>query len=299
MTRTDDARFIPPTDDQVRSHLDRHAPRPPSRFEAWLPVIVLASILAAAFALGGTLGVLLPWVMLAGLLLHQGRRQRAIRDAEQKLTQAYELTVLRRPEPCVRLIWRLLPRLSAAPPLHARAVAMLAHNLDQLKAYDSALVAYDRVIDHLPSAHPWSIQLRIQRALAHLANHQLTLADEALRRLRTMSEQITDAATQAALLLAQLVQGAYTNHWEDAVSQSTDLVEKLRPLGVDAAIGHGLAALAHQQLSLRTQDAALMRQAQHWWRLATTLLPPEELVRRLPQLRAAADALPAAERPLN
>ena len=178
---------------------------------------------------------------------------------------------------------------------------MIAHNLDQLKAFEAAITAYDYLIDHLPSTHPWSMRLRVQRIIAQLATHRLTDADEGLRRMRPKTTEMMDATTCAALRLAALIQQVRTYHWSDAAASAADLLGDLRPLGVEAGYGHALLALSYHHLAdAPPSDGALSTDAQPttaaeadkmarlWWSRATVLLPAPVLVDRFPELGALA-----------
>lgn len=291
MTATADSSFIPPTEEQVRRHLDRYTPQERSRLQVWAPLIGLGLVLGAALALAGTAGELLPWLLLIALFFSFGLRDRRMRALEQRVNQVYELTVLRHTTRALRLAWRILPSVRSVPGLYGRTVALLAHNLDMLRCYEAAIAGYDRLLDHLPGQHPWAIQLSIQRTIAQLNSDQLTSGDESLRRLRSMAGTISDGATRAALRLAGLVQQAKTYHWADAVEGTDRLVEELRPLGVEAGYGYALVALAFHHMGERREEA------QTWWRRATLLLSPDVLVDRFPALAVAVANLPARPQP--
>ena len=70
-----------------------------------------------------------------------------------------------------------------------------------------------------------------------------------------------------------------------------------RPLGVEAAYGHALMALAHHQLAQRPQPAKTddVEPMDHntltliWWQRATLLLPVQALVQRFAELQTLAE----------
>jgi hypothetical protein len=240
--------------------------------------------------------VLVPWIVLAGVFSAMSYRVRRLRGLETQVAKVHELALMRRWPQSLRLAWRLIPSLQTMPELHGRTVAMLALGLDQVRAYDAALVAYDHVIERLPAEHPGSIHLRVQRAMVHLATDQLADADSALRRLRGAVAAMGRGAVAAAYRMALLMQQVTTHHFADAVATSDTLLDDLRPLGVDAAYGHALMALSYHQMApdpLSPQH----EQAQQWWSRATLLLPPSALVDRFAQLQPLTQALAPAPRP--
>ena len=235
--------------------------------------------------------LLIGCVMIGALMGLTHWRLRRLRRLEARIVDAQELAMLRHHFPAFLLAWELMPAASAAPMLHGRLVAFIALCLDHLQAYDAAIVGYDHLIGHLPQDHPGSVQLQIQRAVAQLQTDRLTDADDAIRRLRGSAETMRSTATRAAYRLAQLLQHVRTNHFADATALAGELVNDLRPLGVDAAYGHALMALSYQRLD----DAAARAQAAVWWSRATLLMPPSALVdrfRELEPLQALASTAP-------
>ena len=209
------------------------------------------------------------------------------RQLDQRVAQMEELALCRHWVRSLRKAWRLLPSLTTHPVLHHRATTVIATCLDRLKAYDAGIVAYDNLIERLANQDPVSALLRAQRAIAQLVNGQLTDADVALRRLRGHGH----GQVAATCRLASLVQQAQTNHWADAVEQSSsELVNQLRPLGVEAGYGYALMALACYKLT-SNQPSAEPDRAEMWWSYATRLLPVGALVDRFSEVGAAANVL--------
>lgn len=326
--------FTPPTPEQVRRHLERHAARGPSPARLWAPMIVLAMIVGVLI-LGGTspLTIVLAWMILGLAMLGRVLQRQWLLGLEARAVRAQELALRRHWPQSLRLAWRALPSLVSFPELHARLIAVIAHDLDQVKAYEAAIAAYSFLIERLPPEHPASVQFRVQKALAELACDRLSDADQSLRRLRGLIEPHRGSVTGAGYRLATLLQEIRTNHFAEAAASADTLLEELRPLGVEAGYGHALTALAfarmaggqgwarslasfddesHRQGSgmpappdgaaaeertpaQRTEE--LHRQAALWWSRATLLLPVETLVDRFPELefltRPAATPTPA------
>lgn len=272
--------FQTPSAEQVDAHLTRHEPRSPSRLMAWLPLTVLFVALVLSFIRPHPTVLMLPWLVLAGTVGFMSLRIRSLRQVEGQVSQAQELAMLRHHKSALQLAWQLLPSACRSPMTHGRLVAFMGHCLDQLKAYDAAIVTYNYLIAQLPQQHPGSVQLLVQRAIAQLQTDQLADADDTIRGLRGMTEAIRNTATGAAYRLAQLLQLVRTNHFAEAVETSDSLLEDLRPLGVEAAYGHALMALSYRQLT----DPTAQRHADIWWSRATLLLPASALIDRFAEL---------------
>ena len=267
--------FLPlPDAEQVSDYLQKHPLRMPSRGKAWLPLLILGGVLAVSFASDHVMAVFLPWMVLAAILLFFQVRIRRIRQRERDVLDAQELAMLRRHRASLRRAWRLLPQVVAVPAMYHRVVSLLAHCLDHLKAYDSAIVAYNDVVNDLPPQHPVSVQIRIRGAIALLQCDRLTDADEELRRLHHLDASARGTGIEAGYCLAQLIQQVRTNHFSDAVQSADTLLDDLRPLGVEAAFGHALMALSFHHST--EPDAG--PSARLWWARATLLLPEADLV---------------------
>lgn len=279
--------FIPPTAEQVGAHLDRCPPRGPSRLGAWMTLGVVVLLVMTLLTNQSPLTLLL-WLLLGAMIINAAMRVRRARRLEQQVTRAQELAVLRRHAQSLRLAWRTLPSSASAPMLHGRTIACIASNLDQLKAYDAAIAAYDYLIDRLPAGHPGAVQLQVHRAIAQLETGQLIDADDALHRLRGLIESFRHTAIGAAYRLAGLLQQVRTNHYAEAAEGCGDLIADLRPLGVEAGYGHALMALSYHMLAHRPEPPIPGRrdshQAELWWSRATLLLPLATLTDRFPEL---------------
>ncbi|MBI1335461.1 MAG: hypothetical protein GC164_00695 [Phycisphaera sp.] len=293
--------FVPPTAGQVAGYLDSHPARLPSRWMMWMPLIGVGFVIALAASIGGGVAQVLPWLVMFALLGYLGYKGRRVRFLDKRVADAHELAMLRMMPASLRLTWRLLPQLVTLPNLYGRALSLLALSLHILGSHEAALVAYDRVISGIPSESPMAFQLRLQRCLAWLANDQITPAEDELRRLQNQSTDIqTPPAIIAALRYTRLYQQVRTYHFADAVEMEHDLLATLAPLGIDA--GYGYALMAHSFLHVKVSEpenpAKLLASAKEWWRLATMLIPPGDLAQRVPELREAADTLPATHWPL-
>ena len=288
LNKSQASNFLPPKAEQLRGYLDRHRPTGPSRLFAWMPIIaILGAVLLMLVAEDGWLQ-LTPFIVLLALFAIMAYRSRWLRLLEAQVTRVHELAMLRHYPRAMRLTWQLLPKLASMPPLHNRVVAFLADLLNQVRAYDAAIVAYDYLIHHLPAEHPAALYVQMHRVMAQLANDQLADADDALRNLRRHGDALRQPVAAATWRLAQLLQQVRTNHFTDAVESAPQLVAALRPLGVEAGYGHALMAYCYHML-------APGGDAMPWWSRATLLLPAEVLVERFPELGALAGQYTASQ----
>lgn len=286
--------FNPPNPEQVASHLERYSASGRSRGGAAAPmlVIVLAWMISTAVP---DIGMLLLIVAFGAVLLWFHYKAKAARQLELRVDTIRDLALRREWRSSLSTAWDTLPQLVHTPALHGQTVMIMATDLANLRAFDSAIVMYDYLVERLPEQHVGATQLRVQRTIAQLSDDRLADADDAIRRLRGMADMLQDPAVTAGLQFAELFQQIRTHHYLDAIGRSDTLVDRLRPLGVEAGLGYGLMALAYWQLKRRTEDdAPYEAAAQTWWSRATLLLPVERLVERYPELQPVADALPAS-----
>jgi hypothetical protein len=197
-----------------------------------------------------------------------------------------EMTLLRRHVEALRRAWKLLTQVQVYPLMHARTVTVLAHCLDELGAYESAVVAYSYLVDHMPEEHPGYALARVQRAVASLQCDHLADADDDLRAMRSTAEAAAGSPIAAAWRFAQLAQDVRTNHHADAAQRADTLVDDLRPLGVEAGYGYALMALCCRTTAERSPDDAprVRELATRFWDYATTLLPARDLAQRFPEV---------------
>jgi len=273
--------FQLPTPDQVADHLAANVPRGPSRLVSWLPMMAFFAVLVISLAFDHVIAAVLPWMALVVVLWFVSARARRVRRLERQAVEVEEMAILRYHLPTLERAWQLLPSMVGVPSVHGRMVSCIAHCLDQLQLYDSAILTYSFLIDRLPGDHDQAVRLSIERSIAQLQMDHLADADDNLRGLRGLVLSINNTVINGAYQFAQLVQHVRTNHFEDAVALAPVLVEQLRPLGVEAAYGHALMALSCHHLS----DSPGTDEVDVWWHRATLLMPAVELIHRFGELR--------------
>ena len=260
------------------------------------PWLGLGLLVLWAMWVGGSAAWLVPWAGLIGVLAWGGRRLARLRALGAQVQRAQELVALGHSRAGLRAGWRLVERLRAHPLLQHRAVLVLTQALDEVGAHGAAVVAYDRLLEDLPTDHPGAVQLKVYRAIAWLFEERLADADEALRRLRGPVSELEGRAVGSAYRFGLLFQSAATAHYDEAIAESEDLIEALRPWGVSAGYGYGLLAWCYhrraelggsgaRQADAEDSSAAADRAAAAvWWERAEALVPRAQLVGRLPRL---------------
>jgi len=287
--RPDD--YAPPTPEQLAEYLDAHPFAPPSPWAARVPLIVLVAVMVPVLLLDSLLAAVLPWFALAGVYVWMVARVRRAQALEGEVNRLGEFAMLRRYREALKRAWGIVPRVNHHPALLTRTLAVIGHCCDDQRAHETAMVAYDRVLELVPPQHPGAVHLRLQRAIAAFRCDRLADGDNELRKLRGTMDQVEADPAQGAYRLARLVQDVRTHHYADAAAQDRGLVEALRPLGVEAAYGYGLMAWCHHAMA-SGDPAERWRAASLWWGRATLLLPPEALIWQFPELAPMAD-LPA------
>lgn len=278
MNKTQPTPWSPPSAERLTDHLAAYPPSPGSVWVARAPLFILGFAVAIAVGVGGALGLMLPWLAVMGVMVYGVVRVRRMRTLEARVGRVQELAMLRHYREALDQAWTLVQDLTPYPALQHRAVSVLAHCLDDTGAHDAAIVTYDRLLDDLPADHPGALLLRVQRVIAELFTDRLADADYALRKLRSSVEPYEDTPVGAAYHFASLFQAVRTAHYAEAIEESADLVQTLRPLGIEAGYGHALRAWCHSQCE-QSEEAG------RWWDRATALLPAGVLVARFPELK--------------
>ena len=145
MPRRSPNTFRPPSADQVTDYLTRHLATGPAKWVTWLPAMLLVAAVLLALTWSNPALTLLIWMILPGLFIAAMVRARSVKKIEQSLANVQEFTLRRNHSQALRVVWQLIPQLNTQPQMHAKAVALLAHNLQHVHAYDAAVVAFKEV----------------------------------------------------------------------------------------------------------------------------------------------------------
>ena len=304
--KTEQVPFNPPSTEQVQSLLQQYPLRTSTGFfgsrSRW-PFFLLLLLLIFLLFTNNALSLIIPWLAIAALFFFMFLRVKTQRTLEARTNQLQELLLLRKHKDALRIAWMLFPELTQQPALHIRTTSIIAATLVELRCHDAALAVMSYLLQIIPANHPHALQIKINRAIAFLMTHQLADADDALRTMRGQHHQQPDNPLTASLNFAELLQAVTTYHWQDGTADNqpgqTDLwIDRFRPLGMDAAYGYALVALCHikHAETLQHQDPPPAPQtlthaqtiAQHWWHHATTLLQPQHIIHKFPQLEELA-----------
>jgi hypothetical protein len=184
----------------------------------------------------------------------------------------------------------LLSRPVREPGARAQSLILLVMVLSRHHKFDEADALADQVVREI--AGPPVAMLRAAQALMRLRTGRLLDADTALRGARRELAEMGEHAppeTRAATTLAEMYRDVLTNHHDEAEATFQQMQTAAGDaLGERSADFHALGALTAEALGLA--DEATRR-----WRDATLLVPAVELRRRYPELRAVAEAHPAAQ----
>ncbi len=246
----------------------------------WLSLAAVVLVFALVMQSTHPLTMLAPLLLFTAMMTLGAVAAHRLRRLNQRVMQAQQLTMMRDHQAALRLAWETMPTAVHQPQSHSALTAILAAALDQVKAHEAAIVAYDELLDRLPAEHPGSVFLKVQRAISLLQCDRLLDADNALRSLRGVADAVQQSVTRAVYRLAVLLQQVRTNHFTDALEAAPTLLDDLRPLGIEAGYGHALMALSFSQAP--EGDAA---RSQEWWSRATLLVEPAALIQRFAELQ--------------
>ncbi|MFK7790719.1 MAG: hypothetical protein AB8C95_14655 [Phycisphaeraceae bacterium] len=284
--------FEPPTADQLANHLQKHPAMHTGAWQQRGPLLMVVAFSGLALLMMGQPGfAILPLLGLLGLMAYLSGQARSAAELQARAVRAWELAMIRRYREALGQAWDLLPACKTKPELHGRAVTVIAHVLSELGRDEAAEIAYGHLMDRLPTDHPLSLRLKLQRATAALTTGRLADGDDILRKLRSQAEARNDPSLTAALRLARLVQDVHTGHYADAIAEADNTAKALVPMGTESGYGYALLALCFHLLAKhdpsQDDDTRVERnqQAKHYWDQATLLIPPAALVYRYPELQ--------------
>ncbi|MEM6749935.1 MAG: hypothetical protein AAGA57_03230 [Planctomycetota bacterium] len=308
MTEAPAPSYRPPTVDEVERLLSSRRPTP--GVAPWARWVVIAGVGVVVLSLllsmidAGEAAALLPVaaVLIAAIGLRlRANRERAAHDA---VNAAHELSALRRSREALAEAWRLWPSGAASPSRRRQLLAIMAQSLEEIGAWEQALRVLDELLETLPAPSPPELMLRLRRASVLVWTEQLTDVDDELRSARPRLGAERANLGWALYRQAELLRDAATGHADRVEALGAPLIEELRPLGVDAAVGYAAAAVCLARLAdadQKRQDAPaparpsamldpdrpaaerLWAMARDWWRRACDLAPEAPLVARVPQ----------------
>ncbi|MEM7680965.1 MAG: hypothetical protein AAF288_03320 [Planctomycetota bacterium] len=301
--------YRPPTTDELERLLAKG--RPTAGAPPWLRVVVPAAVglvvLSLVLSVMGAhdVAALLPLLGVVAAVLAVRWRARRERNASEAVHRAHELSAMRRPKQALAEAWRLWPASSQAPMRRRQLLAVMAQSLEELGAWEQAVRVFDELLDSLPQPSPPELMLRLRRAAVLVSCERLTDVDDELRATRPRLPVGQRHLASAMFRLTELLRDAATGHIDRLESLGDPLMDELRPLGVDAALGYTAAAvcLAREAQARDTRAQAqpvrrvgaalgddagpeperLRALARDWWRRALALSPAGPLLARTPE----------------
>ena len=273
-----EAQFRPPPPERLKTHLAEHEPR---GGDPWglVPWIVGLGVLVILWRFGSPAAWLwvAPLALLAVVLLPAVIRGAQQRTRQARLKAFSEWALREHDAAALRLGWHLIRRLERVPAFQQQVIATMGVLLQRIGAAESAAVVWDWLIARAPEDAPQTAGWHLRRAMARLACDELADADQDVRRGRRNIGQ--SAELDALLCWAELWQHVATNHDAEALRVGARALDRLRPLGVEAACGYGLLALAAHRAG-EAVPGGDAEGAAEWWRRATLLMPPAAMARR-------------------
>ena len=283
-----------PTFLDVPRLIERSEPRP-RPILAWYALTVLA-----VFVLTGTLagsrdpklrGTVSPIgaVAMLGVVAAMGaftshavKRQR---EEQQRLEAVEELVQLRRWDQAAATLDEMLSRPTRTAGARVQALVYLCGVLARYHRFADVMTVQEFLLDHANFDSSATHSLKLMRAMAMLHEDHLFDADRAINELRR------EAPDSAGLALVEIYRDVKTGHAAEAIDLFRSRLPALRDqLGARLGDAYGLVARAHDLLGQEAEAAAEYERA-------TLLSPPDELIRRYPELAAMKDKYRAAESP--
>lgn len=234
-----------------------------------------------AMPMGG-LGMLVVMVGMGAFTSHLVRQQRR---EQQALEAVEELVQLRRWDEAATMLDGLLSQPTRTNAARVQALVYLCSVLARYHRFADVMTVQEFLLDHANFDASATHSLKLMRAMAMLHEDHLFDADRAINELRR------EAPDSAGLALVEIYRDVKTGHAAEAIDLFRSRLPALRDqLGARLGDAYGLVARAHDLLGQEAEAATEYERA-------TLLSPPDELIRRYPELSAMKDKYRAAETP--
>jgi len=259
-----------------------------------LVMLAAAAVILPAWV-GGQSGqttgllILIPWSILAALLVAGWLAARRQRRSRQNITQAWEMAQLENwadAEQCLDLGMGGPIR---SPSDRWQSFMLLATLLERDGRHDLAAHVHVRLLlERIGDGYQLQ-QTQLALTMAKLRNEELTDAVRLLDQLERLPMPLT---LRAVYSLIRLYQQVFMGHHLDAVENMNEQQSLFRRfLSTRAGYGYGLLAASLHHLGRNVEAAKL-------WLDATTLIRPEKLVEEYPPLASLRGQYPAMEHPI-
>ncbi|NIA06891.1 MAG: hypothetical protein GWP14_04500 [Actinobacteria bacterium] len=248
-------------------------------------LLLWSLLVGAGSERGEFVSLMLLWIILIGVLvsifINAARRQGIIRCSRK----AADLCLLERWDEAIEPLQKVLNKPVNQPQIRYQGLLELAGVAEHTGKLDQSRQIYQAIGQEQPHGPLGRLAL-VGEAIVLLKLDQLADAEAVIRRLEVSVE---GPGLKSLVLLARLYQQIKTGHYSEALEDEANKCELAR-LGLSTKAGYvyGMLALAHKNQT-ENQD-----QAKKYWRQATMLIRPENLVRKFPELAQLEQAYPSA-----
>lgn len=239
------------------------------------------SLRGLAVPLGG-MGMLVVMVGMGAFTSHLVRQQR---QEQQAIEAVEELVQLRRWDEAAAMLDGLLSHPTRTNAARVQALVYLCSVLARYHRFADVMTVQDFLLENANFDASATHSMKLMRTMAMLHEDHLFDADRAINELRR------EAPESAGLALVEIYRDVKTGHAAEAIDLFRSRLPALRSqLGARLGDAYGLVARAHDLLGQEAEAAAEYERA-------TLLSPPDELIRRYPELASMKDKYRAAETP--
>lgn len=256
----------------------------------------LSVLLGAAWAnpdllpAGRTLAYVLPQCLLVAIvavIAWDGRRRRLI---GRRLQEAMEAVLLQDWATARQVVCELLRCPIRQPTIRTQSLLALAAVAETDQHYDSAQRICEYILQTGIGSPLQQHTAEVALGAALLRTGQTTDAVALIDRLAVLD---LPGPLKAQVELLALFREVTMGHADDSVRRADERKELFRThLGTRAGYGYALMAAAFDRMQ---QSEPALR----FWHDATLLIPPQELLKRFPEMKSVADRYPAVEYPFR
>lgn len=252
---------------------------------------VLGALVARPSWLGQNLllHLVVPQILLGAAVAWVWTRARRQQRVMASLEDAWEAVQFRNWDRAESLLLYVLRRPLPSSPIRVRSFLALAGVADGRRQYDILQHVLLRLLQEYEVDRGLNCFIRIALAGVMLHTDQLT---DAIHLIEKLNRETLPQPLRARVELLNLFRSVRMGQVDDALQaadQRRDLFR--RYLGTKAGYGYGLLAAAFDRAG-NTEQAAC------FWRDATLLMPPDEMVERFTEMRAVAAKYPPTSWPI-
>jgi len=279
------------TEESVGNLIESSRPRQGAIHGPLLALFGLALLLGALLATpdlvgGGIFSVILSQMILLGLIGFTIRQVIKRKRISRLMLESFEAVQLHQWERARAVLLELLKHPLRHPQARAESLLALAAVAEADHAYEASQQVYESLLTE-SQADPLQLHTaQVALAAAMLRTGQVT---DAVNLIDRLTRQELPDALKAQIELLSLFREVVMGHAAEGINRADERRKLFRDnLSTRAGYGYGLLALAFDQ-------ANQPEKAGQYWRDATLLVRPDELVERFDVLSAMAAKYPAKE----